>query len=143
MIYTLRTTVGREKTVMDSLNAKIKAKSYNVKVIMGPGELKGYVFIEGEKDNIKKVIQGLPHIRGFLDKEIKIEELERFFAEKPLEIKLEVGDLVEVIGGPFKREKAKIVRVDEVKREAKIEFIDSAVPIPITIKTDLLKIVKQ
>jgi transcriptional antiterminator NusG len=51
--------------------------------------------------------------------------------------------LVEVIGGPFKREKAKIVRINEVKREAKIEFIDSAVPIPITIKTDLLKVIKQ
>lgn len=128
---------------MDSLYAKIKNKSSNIKVILSPGELKGYVFIEGDKDDIKKLIQGLPHVRGFLDKEIKIEELKRFFAEKPQEIKLKVGDLVEVIGGPFKREKAKIVRVDEVKREAKIEFTDSAVPIPITIKTDLLKIIKQ
>ncbi|MCK5334310.1 MAG: hypothetical protein KAJ24_07355, partial [Candidatus Aenigmarchaeota archaeon] len=63
----------------------------------------------------------------------------QFFAENQKEITFHDGDLVEVIGGPFKREKAKIVRLDETKREAKIELVESAVPIPITIKLDLLK----
>ena len=140
VLRAVRTTVGRERTAIESLEAKLKSKPAGIKAVLSPGEIKGYVFIEGESvDVIKEAIQSLPHIRGMLEKEVTIEGLSEFFSEELKEIKFKVGDLVEVVGGPFKREKAKIVRIDEAKREAKIELVDSAVPIPITIKLDLLK----
>lgn len=138
-IYTLRTTVGRERTVLDSLDAKLKNNSQGIKSMLSPAELKGYIFIEGSEEDIHKTTQGVPHIKGLINKPIKIEELSNFFSQEVKEITIKEGDIVEVIGGPFKREKAKIVRIDEAKREAKIELVESAVPIPITIKLDLLK----
>lgn len=142
-IYTIRTTVGRERTVFDSLDAKLKAKNPGVKAMLSPNELKGYIFIEGEEEDIHKAIQGTPHIKGIINKPIKIDELSNFYSTEVKEVKFKEGDIVEVVGGPFKREKAKIVRIDETKREAKIELVESAVPIPITIKLDLLKAIRE
>lgn len=143
VIYTIRTTVGREKSVIDSITAKVKNKSFDIKSIVSPGELKGYIFIEGTEESIVRITQGTPHLRGLIKREVKLEELQRFFTEEVKEITIKEGDIVEVVGGPFKREKAKVVRVDEAKREAKIELVESVVPIPITIKLDLLKLVKS
>lgn len=139
MIITGRTTVGREKTVIDSINLK-RTKTSSVKAILSPAEIKGYFFIEGEDlEDMEIFIKSIPHIRGIINKEVPIEILEPYFAERSIEVDLKEGDLVEVMGGPFKREKARITRVNLQKREAKIELIEAVVPIPITIKIDLLK----
>lgn len=138
-IYTLRTTVGREKTVLDSIDAKLKIRNPGIKSILSPSELKGYMFIEGTEEDIHTAIQGIPHIKGIINKPLEVKDLANFFTHEIKEIKMKEGDIVEVVGGPFKREKAKIVRIDEAKREAKIELVESPVPIPITIKLDLLK----
>ncbi len=87
-------------------------------------------------------LRGIPHVRGLINKPLNVEQLEPFMKAPSREITMKVGDIVEVVGGPFKREKAKIVRIDEDKREARIELIESAVPIPITIKLDMLKVIK-
>ena len=142
-IYTIRTTVGRERTVLDSIDAKLKIRNPGIKAILSPSELKGYLFIEGSEEDIHTAIQGIPHIKGIINKPIDIKDLSNFYSQEAKEIKFKEGDIVEVVGGPFKREKAKIVRIDETKREAKIELVESAVPIPITIKLDLLKATRE
>lgn len=138
-IYTLRTTVGRERTVLDSIDAKLKIRNPGIKSILSPSELKGYMFIEGTEEEIHAAIQGIPHIKGIINKPLEVKDLANFFTHDIKDIKMKEGDIVEVVGGPFKREKAKILRIDEAKREAKIELVESPVPIPITIKLDLLK----
>ena len=144
VLMVIRSTIGRERIVLEALEAKVKAKKLMIKSLFLPAEMKGYIFIEADDaDEIRKLVSGVPHVRGLIEKEVNLEEIERFLSAKPEEIKIKEGDMVEVVGGPFKREKAKVIKVDEDKREARIELIDSAVPIPITIKVDLLKVVKE
>jgi len=143
MILTLRTTVGRENAVIETLSSRARNMQMNVKSILHPGELKGYVFIEGENNAIEKVIQGVPHIRGLIRREVRIEELRKFLETKHIEIKINRGDVVEIIGGPFKNEKGKVVRVDESKGELTLELIQAAVPIPITISIDSVKVIES
>ncbi len=144
VLMVIRSTIGRERIVLEALEAKVKAKKLMIKSLFLPAEMKGYIFIEADDvDEIRKLVSGVPHVRGLIEKEVNVEEIERFLSAKPEEIKIKEGDIVEVVGGPFKREKAKVIKVDEDKREARIELIDSAVPIPITIKVDLLKVVKE
>lgn len=140
MIFIVRTTVGREKTAMDSIEIKVKNENNPIKVVLSPAEIKGYVFVEGAtEEEVRESLKNIPHVRGIIGKEVPNKELDKFMEEKSEQITLKEGDLVEVVGGPFKREKAKIVRLNEQKREAKIELIEAVVPIPITIKLDLLK----
>jgi transcriptional antiterminator NusG len=50
---------------------------------------------------------------------------------------------VEVIGGPFKGERGKVIRYDKLKRELTVEFIEVAVPIPVTISVEFVKLLKK
>jgi len=138
-ILTLRTTRGREKTVVNSLQAKIDNEDYAVKAILYPHDLKGYVFIEGEEVDIRELGNSLRHVKGVIDDEVEIDDLEKFLSEEPQEIKLEAGDKVEVVGGPFKGEEAEIDRIDEANQEATIKLLEAAVPIPVTISVELLR----
>lgn len=134
MILTLRTTSGRENAVIESLISRIKSKQIPIKSLIQTEELRGYIFIETDDvEFIQEAIKGVPHIRGILGKEITTEEIERFLIPEKQVVKVEVGDLVEIISGPFKGEKAKVTRFDEIKNEVTVELLEAAIPIPVTI----------
>jgi len=139
MILTIRTTTGRENAVMDTISTKIQARKIPVKTIFYTDDLRGYVFIEGEKEDIENSIKGVPHVRGLIAKDVNLKELEKFMVPEKREIKYETGDVVEIVGGPFKGEKAKITRVDDTKNEVTIELLESVIPIPVTISMNVLR----
>lgn len=141
VILTVRTTRGREKTVMKSINTKMGSGDYpGIKAAFYPEELKGYVFIEADTEKqINTLTDELRHVRGVIDKPASIDDLERFLSEEEEDIELEAGDTVEVIGGPFKGEEANIKRVDDANREVTIELLEAAVPIPVTISVDMVR----
>jgi len=139
-IYAVRVVGKKEKQAIDAIEINAKSKKLPIKAVAYIPEIKGYILIEADDyDTVKKAITGFPFIRGILEKPIKKEEIERFFKERTAIQKFDEGDIVEIVGGPFKREKAKIISVDETKQEAKIELIDVSIPIPITIKLELLR----
>jgi transcriptional antiterminator NusG len=142
MISTIRTTVGRENAVIETLSNKIRNYSLNIKSIFHPGELKGYVFIEGDEEVINELIKGVPHVKGIIRKEVSMTDIKKFLEVKKIEIKINRGDVVEVTGGPFKNEKGKVTRVDEAKGELTIEFLEAAVPIPITIPIESARLIE-
>ncbi|MDY6777342.1 MAG: transcription elongation factor Spt5 [Candidatus Nanohaloarchaea archaeon] len=136
---TIRTTRGREKTVVNSIRAKLENQDYEVASVLYPEDLKGYLFIEGEETDIKDLTDGVRHIKGVMDADVDVDELDKFLSEEREEISLEAGDKVEVIGGPFKGEDAEIERIDEANEEATIKLLEAAVPIPVTISIELLR----
>ena len=44
--------------------------------------------------------------------------------------------------GPFKNEKGKVTRVDEAKEEITIELLEAAIPIPITVPIDSVRVIE-
>ncbi len=143
MIYALRTTAGRENMVIDMINANVKSNSLDIKSIVHPGELRGYIFLEGDREVIKKATYGVIHVKGLIEKPVKIEEIKYLFEEKKKTISINKGDIVEIIGGPFKGEKGKIERIDEVKDEITVELLEASIPIPVTISLELVRLVKK
>jgi hypothetical protein len=53
------------------------------------------------------------------------------------------GDVVEIISGPFKGERAKVQRVDTGKEELILELLDSPYTIPVRVHADFAKIVER
>jgi transcriptional antiterminator NusG len=139
MILTVRTTRGREKTVVNAMRSKVKAENYDIKAVFHPEDLKGYIFVEGKEQDIKDLVSDLRNARGAIDQEVGLDEIEKYLSEEQEDIKIEEGDEVEVIGGPFKGEDAKIKRVDDTNREVTIELMDAAVPIPTTVDADMVR----
>jgi len=142
-IYTIKTVVGRENIVIDSIASKTVSENLDIRSLVHPEEIKGYVFIEGSVKDIEKVLQMVPHIRGIIKKPVDISEIQRFLQPKKVEIDLNVKDVVEVIGGPFKGERGKVTRYDKAKREVTIELLDVTVPIPITVNAEFVKLLER
>jgi transcriptional antiterminator NusG len=143
MIYTVKTVVGRENIVIDSIASKVKSNQLNITAMFHPEEIKGYVFVEGDVKDIEKSLQMVPHIRGLIKKPVEMNQIQRFLQPKTVEIELAVGDVVEVIGGPFKGEKGKVTRYDKTKREMTMELIEVTVPIPITVSVEFIKLIEK
>ncbi len=143
MILTIRTTTGRENVVIDSVVSRIKKTGMAIKSIFHPAEMRGYIFIEGENNEIEAAIKGVPHVRGLINKDVPLSQLERFLIAEKQEIKIDIGDIVEVIGGSLKGEKAKVARVNEAKSEVTIELLETAIPIPMTLPINSVSIYEK
>jgi transcriptional antiterminator NusG len=143
MIYTLRTTSGREDIVMDMINSRVKAEKLDVKAVIHPAELKGYIFIEGGTAAIHKALRGVMHTKGLIETPVKMSDIKHFMETKTSEIKVGEDDVVEIVGGPFKGERGKIKRIDKTKNEVTIELLEASIPIPVTIAMEFIKVVKK
>ena len=53
------------------------------------------------------------------------------------------NDIVELISGPYKGEKAKVKRVDKEKGKIVVELLEAAVPIPITVSLDSIRVIDR
>ena len=143
MIYTVKTVVGRENIVLDSIASKAKQNGLAVQAFVHPEEIRGYIFVEGDIKDIEKAAQMIPHVRGLIKTPMEIKEIQRFLQPKEIEVELNIGDTVEVIGGPFKGEKGKVTRYDKTKREAVLELLEAQVPIPVTISVEFVKVIEK
>ncbi len=143
MILTIKTVVGREDVVLDAVAAKIKSENLQIKALAHPEEIKGYVFVEGEIADVERAVKLISHVRGLIKKPVELQQIQRFLQPKEVEVELDVRDIVEVIGGPFKGEKGKVIRYDKTKREITLELIETTTPIPVTISVEFVKILEK
>lgn len=139
MILTGRTTRGREQTAINAIRTEVKSNNLDIHAVFHPEDLRGYVFIEGEEAAIRELADDVRHLRGIIDEEVDVSEIEKYLSDEEEDINLEAGDEVEVIGGAFKGEDAKVTRVDNTNREVTIELLDAAVPIPTTVDIDTVR----
>ncbi|MEM5833905.1 MAG: transcription elongation factor Spt5 [Candidatus Aenigmatarchaeota archaeon] len=143
-IYIIRTIGGKEETLVEMIGNKAIAENLQIYSVFKIEELKGYVFIEGEEDDVMKIIRELPHVRRVLQTTISLDELKKYIViEKEERIKIEINDIVEVIGGPFKGLKGRVIKIDEIKKEVTIELLDVTVSLPVTINIELVKLIEK
>ena len=143
MIFTIKTVVGRENIVIDAITAKGKSEEIPIQSLVHPEEIKGYIFVEGELKEVERAVQMIPHIRGLIKSPVEISQLQRFLQPRKVEVELALGDVVEIIGGPFKGERGKVTRYDKTKRETTIELLEATVPIPITVSVEFVKVLEK
>jgi len=145
MIYAVKTTTGRELQVMERLNSKAKKHpELNIYAIMKAHEIRGYLFVEAEtEEDVNQLVYGVTYARGVVSKPIMLDELKHLFEPVAQTIDIKEGDIVEVSSGPFKGEKAKVRRINKLKEEVVIELLEAAVPIPLTVKLDSVRVIRR
>lgn len=143
-IFALRTTANREDQVLDFVTSNVEKKGLDVYSIISPHGLRGYIFLEAkDRQSAEESFQGVPYARGLLPNLVKYEEIEHMLEQVKREVNIQKNDIVEIISGPFKREKAKVSRIDQQKEEVIVELLESAIPIPITVKLDAVKVIRR
>jgi len=141
VIFVYRVTAGQEKVVADVLHHKIKKEVIPIHAIAFVDALKGYLIIEAQDEvAARQAAMRIPHIKGVLRKTMSLAEIETLIAAKSTGIKLNKGDIVELVSGPFRGERARVIKVDEAKEECTVELIEVAVPIPVTVKLTTVRV---
>ena len=143
-IFAVRSTIGQEKNTADIIVTRTKNFNLPIKAVFAPPGIRGYVFIEAiGKTTVEKARAGIKHAKGVVSGEVPISEVEHFLEPKPTVTGMRVGDIVELISGPFRGERARIVRVDDSKEEVTVELFEATVPIPVTVRGDFVKVIQK
>jgi len=143
-IFALRTTANREDQVMDFVSSNAVKKRLEVYSVVRPHGMRGYIFIEAAtKTDAEQAAFNIPYARGILLQPVKYSEIEHMLEQVKHEMNIQKNDIVEIISGPFKRENAKVTRIDKTKEEIVVELLEAAVPIPITVNMDAVKVIRR
>jgi len=157
-IYAVRATAGQERVVAEILyreannqKTELSEQGKNVAGVMYTTNLKGYVLVEADSPGtVEDLARGVPKTKGLLLRKkgdlssagvISISELEEIIEPTPIASEVNKGDLIELISGPFKSEKARVARIDKDKNEITVELIEAAVPIPVVVRGEDIKII--
>jgi transcriptional antiterminator NusG len=142
-ILAIKTSIGHERAVADTLYMRAQKKDTGIYSILAPEKLRGYVLVETiNPDGLGKFVKGIKRARGVVEGDIPFDEINHFLTPKPLVAGIVVGDIVELIAGPFKGEKARVQQIDESKEEITVELFEAVVPIPITIRGDHVRVLE-
>ena len=139
--FVVRVSGGQESLIASMLQSRLSTKKIDgIYSILFLDSFKGYVIVEAMDSNIAhEALHGIRHIRGQIRGELPFKDLEGYLIKKPVVTELVIDDTVEIIAGPFKSMKAKIMRVDYEKQEATVVLLDSPYQIPVTVDANYLK----
>ena len=131
-IMVLKTQIDQERSVADSLASKATSGEKDIYAILSPSGLRGYVFVEGmNTDRLREKTRDIKKARSFID------------GEMSAVVGIVEGDIVELVNGPFKGEKARVQQIDQAKEEITVELIEAMVPIPVTVKGDSVRVIEK
>ena len=145
-IMILKTQIDQEVTVARELTSKEEKNkgSKDIYAILSPAGLRGYVFVEGmNTDRLREKTRDIKKARSFIGGETDIEEISPYLTPMSAVVGIVEGDIVELVNGPFKGEKARVQQIDQGKEEITVELIEAMAPIPVTVKGDSVRVIEK
>lgn len=144
MIFVIKVTSSKEDKAVDLIAEKVQKKNLQVYSLARPHGMTGYFFLEAEnRASAEEAIFNLPYVKGIVGKTVAYEDIKPMIQPVIAEMKIEKNDIVEIISEPFKKEQAKVVRIDKQKGEAIVTLLSAAIPIPVTVKLDNLRVIRR
>ncbi len=140
----VKTQIGQERNVSTSLWKRAEEKNVELSSILNPHPLRGYIIIESMKsDRLKDIIKSIRRAKGIVEGEMSFEEIEKYLTPKAIVSGIVEGDIVELVAGPFKGEKARVQSINEDKEEITVELFEAMVPIPVTVRGDSVRVIEK
>ncbi len=144
MIFIIKVTTNKEERAVDMIAERAEKKTLNVFSVSRPHGLRGYVLLEAEdRESAEEAVFNLPYVKGIIGKTIGYEEIKNMIEPSATSVSIKNGDIVEIIAEPFKKEKAKVLRIDKQKEEVVVSLLGAVVPLPVTIKLDNVKVIRR
>jgi transcriptional antiterminator NusG len=144
MIFVVKVIINKEEHAADMIAHHAEKKGLEIYSVVKPHGLRGYIFLESlDTETAEMAIANVPYVRGLISKQITYAEIETMLKPVAATVSIEKDDIVEMLTEPFKREKAKVIRVDKIKEEVVVELLEAAVRIPITVKLDNVKVIRR
>ncbi len=143
-IYIVKVTASKEDKASEMIADKVKKKKIGIYALARPHGLRGYIFLESPDHKLAEdAVFNLPYVKGIIGETVTYDKVKQMLEPVAADIKIEKNDIVEIISEPFKNEKAKVVRVDKPKNECIVSLLGAAVPIPVTVKLDNIRVIRR
>lgn len=148
-LFAVRTTINQESNIMRQVFYRFKILDVipDIKAMLVSPLLPGYIFIEAsQKHDVMIAIQGVPHIKGRIVGQIKLDEIKHVLVPRSVTEFLEEGDTVEIISGVFEGSRAIVMRMPHdtsSSEEVVVRLLQEETPITIKIHGDYLKLVEK
>ncbi|MFX1392033.1 MAG: transcription elongation factor Spt5 [Promethearchaeota archaeon] len=148
-LFAVRTTINQESNILKQIFYRFKILDTipDIRAMLVSPLLPGYIFIEAaQKRDVQIAIQGIPHIKGRIVGQIKLEEINHVLVPRSVTEFLEEGDTVEIISGVFEGSRALVMRMPHdtsSSEEVVVRLLQEETPITIKIHGDYLKLVEK
>ena len=144
LIFVVKVTTNKEDKALEMIADKVKKKKIGIYALTRPHGLRGYVFLESpDREHAEEAVFNLPYVKGIIGKTVTYEEIRQMLEPVAADVKIEKNDIIEIISEPFKKEKAKVVRIDKGKGECVVSLLSAVVPIPVTVKLDNIRVIRR
>jgi len=144
MIFIIKVTTNKEDRALEMITDRATKKNIGVYSIVRPHGLRGYIILEAlDRDSAEEAAFNLPYVKGIIGKTVTYDEIKNMLQPEAEDFNIEVGDIVEMIAEHFKKEKGKVLRIDKKKGEVVVSLLGAAVPIPVTVKIDNVKVIRR
>ncbi|MEA3248634.1 MAG: transcription elongation factor Spt5 [Nanoarchaeota archaeon] len=144
LIFVVKVTTNKEDKALEMIADKVKKKKIGIYALTRPHGLRGYVFLESpDREHAEEAVFNLPYVKGIIGKTVTYEEIQQMLEPIAADVKIEKNDIIEIISEPFKKEKAKVVRIDKGKGECVVSLLSAVVPIPVTVKLDNIRVIRR
>ena len=156
-LYILKTSIGQEQNVAKEIRARLSGTGSLQDIqdeifgVLNPHFMRGYIFVEASAlHHVEKLIgrvgigvTPLKNCRKVLPGESPLEDVLPYLEPKAATSGIEEGSLCEIVGGAFRGQNARVIRVTESKEEVTVELFEAAVPVALTVRADQVRVTQR
>ncbi|HIC50575.1 MAG: transcription elongation factor Spt5 [Candidatus Thalassarchaeum betae] len=156
-LYILKTSIGQEQNVAKEIRARLSGTGSLKEIqdqifgVLSPHFMRGYIFVEASAlHHVEKLIgrvgvstTPMKNCRKVLDGESPLGDVLPYLEPKAATAGIEEGCIVEIHGGAFRGQAARVTRVTESKEEVTVELFEAAVPVALTVRADQVRVTQR
>ena len=156
-LYILKTSIGQEQNVAKEIQARLSGTGSlrdiqdEIFGVLSPHFMRGYIFVEASAlHHVEKLIgrvgvstTPMKNCRKVLDGESPLGDVLPYLEPKAATSGIEEGSIVEIHGGAFRGQAARVTRVTESKEEVTVELFEAAVPVALTVRADQVRVTQR
>lgn len=140
-LFAVKTTASQERTCAKMITNRGLDDVY---AALAPDEMTSYIIVEAEDiHTIERAIEEVPHANGVIQGQTSMAEVEGFLEPTSDVEGVSEGAIVELTGGPFSGDKAKVTEIDSSSEKVTVEMLDSTVPIPVEVGGDKIRVLDK
>ncbi len=140
-LYAVQTTASHESTSAEMIANDASGEIY---ATLSPESMTSYIMVEAENEAaVQRAIEEVPHARKVLPQETSMSEIEQFLTPTSDVKGIDEDAIVELTGGPFQGDKAKVTKVTESSERVTVELYDATVPIPVEVRGDQIRVLDK
>ena len=156
-LYILKTSIGQEQNVANEVRARLSGTGSLEDIqdeifgVLSPHFMRGYIFVEASAlHHVEKLIgrvgvstTPMKNCRKVLGGESPLGDVLPYLEPKAATAGIEEGSIVEIHGGAFRGQAARVTRVTESKEEVTVELFEAAVPVALTVRADQVRVTQR